>query len=105
MDDKILGRTNKKIMSFIRPKMWMENTNGERQLIGQGSFAGWNFDITDTKGNKIAEVSKADRWRDVLLSGVFDFSDTYAVHILDSTYDKRIILGLVIAIDNSVHDK
>ena len=68
----------------------------------------WNIKnayIKDTKGNKIAEVSKADRWRDVLLSGVFDFSDTYAVHILDSTYDKRIILGLVIAIDNSVHDK
>tara|TARA_B100001750_G_scaffold240088_1_gene249197 strand:+ start:718 stop:1272 length:555 start_codon:yes stop_codon:yes gene_type:complete len=105
MDEKLLGRTNKKIMSFIRPKMWMENTDGEKQLIGQGSFAGWNFDITDPKGNKVAEVSKADRWRDVFLSGIFDYSDTYAIHILDSTYDRRIILGLVIAIDNSVHDK
>ena len=69
------------------------------------AFAGWNFDITDPKGNKVAEVSKADRWRDVFLSGIFDYSDTYAIHILDSTYDRRIILGLVIAIDNSVHDK
>jgi len=40
-----------------------------------------------------------------VLGGMFDFSDTYAVQILDPEYDRRLLLGFVIAIDNSVHDK
>ncbi len=35
---------------------------------------------------------------------MFDFADTYAVQIQDPSYDKRLLLGFVIAIDNSVHD-
>ena len=101
----LLGITKKKILSIIRPKMWMENANGEETLIGQGSFAGWNFDIMNRQGKKVAEVSKIDRWRDVIAGGIFDFSDTYAIHILDPTYDRRTLLGFVVAIDNSVHDK
>lgn len=101
----LLGRTKRKLLAIIRPKIWVENAMGDESLVGQGSFAGWDFEIKDLHGRKIAEVSKADRWRDVFLGGVFDYSDTYALHIIDRSYDKRILLGFVIAIDNSVHDK
>jgi uncharacterized protein YxjI len=101
----LLGRTRKKILSFIRPKMWMEDALGNRVLEAQGSFAGWNFSIRDATGRPLAEVSKADRWRDVFLGGLFDYSDTYALRILDKNYDRRVLLGFVVAIDNSVHDR
>ena len=52
-----------------------------------------------------AEIRKADRWRDVFLGGIADFSDTYAVKILDPTLDRRTALGFVIAIDNILHDQ
>lgn len=101
----LLGRTRKKILTLFRPKMWMEGPDGGHALVGQGSFAGWDFDVKTADGRRIAEVSKTDRWRDVFLGGVFDYSDTYTLHILDPAYDRRTLLGFVIAIDNSVHDK
>ena len=45
-------------------------------------------------------------FRDLFLGGtIFDFRDTYAIRMLDREYDRRLILGFVVAIDNSVHDK
>jgi hypothetical protein len=35
---------------------------------------------------------------------VFDFSDTYVLQVTEPSFDRRLLLGLVIAIDNSVHD-
>ena len=101
---KMLGRTKRKLLAF-RPRMWMEEADGKKTLLGQGSFMGWDFQIKNMQGKLIAEVSKTDRWRDVVLGGVFDRTDTYALHILDMDYDKSVLLGFVIAIDNSVHDK
>ena len=66
---------------------------------------GWSFKITDMSGNLIAEIEKADRWRDVFLGGLFDFKDTYALRILDNQTDRRILLGFVLSIDNVLHDK
>ena len=101
----LLGRTRKKLLTLFKPRMWMEDQNADKILVGQGSFAGWDFEISDIHGRKLAEVSKSERWRDIFLGGMFDYSDTYALHILDPSYDKRALLGFVIAIDNSVHDK
>jgi uncharacterized protein YxjI len=57
--------------------------------------------------NLIAEISKADRWRDVFLSGIFDYSDNYAIHVTEQgkNFDRRVLLGLVVAIDNIIHDQ
>lgn len=106
-DDRgnLLGRTRKKILTFLHPKMWMEDAQGNKILEAEGSFAGWNFSIKDMIGQTIAEVHKADWWRDVFIGGPFDFSDTYVLHISDRNYDRRLLLGFVLAIDNSVHDK
>jgi len=100
-----LGRTNKKIITFFRPKLWLEDENGNKLLEVQGNFLGRDFKIKDAKGNLKAKIGKSDFFKDMVFGGVFDFSDTYAVQILDPEYDKRLLLGFVIAIDNSVHDK
>jgi len=100
-----LGRTNRKILTFFRPKLWLEDENGNKLLEAQGNFLGRDFKIKDSKGNLKAKIGKSDFFKDLVFGGVFDFSDTYAVQILDPEYDKRLLLGFVIAIDNSVHDK
>ena len=101
-----LGRTNRKIVTLFRPKLWLEDEKGKKLLEAQGNFLGKDFKIKDVKGKIVAEVGKSDFFKDLILGGSpFDYSDTYAVKILEPGYDKRILLGFVIAIDNSVHDK
>jgi len=102
---KMLGRTNRKILTLFRPKLWLEDEGGKKLLEAQGNFLGRDFKIKDSKGNLKAKVGKSDFFKDLVFGGVFDYSDTYAVQILDPEYDKRLLLGFVIAIDNSVHDK
>jgi uncharacterized protein YxjI len=101
----MLGRTNRKILTLFRPKLWLEDEDGKKLLEAKGNFLGRDFKIKDSKGNLKAKVGKSDFFKDLVFGGVFDYSDTYAVQILDSEYDKRLLLGFVIAIDNSVHDK
>ena len=103
-NDELLGRTKKKIFSFFKPKMWMEDAGGRKLLIAEGSFAGWRFTIKDNTGQLIGQVSKSDALRDVFLGGMFDYSDTYTLQVTEPSFDRRLLLGLVIAIDNSVHD-
>ncbi len=103
--ENTLGRTNRKILTLFRPKLWLEDDDGKKLLEAQGNFLGRDFKIKDSKGNLKAKIGKSDFFKDLLLGGVFDFSDTYVVQILDPEFDKRLLLGFVIAIDNSVHDE
>ena len=66
---------------------------------------GFSFRVTDMSGKLIAEIEKADRWRDIFLGGLLDFKDTYALRIHDNEVDRRILLGFVLSIDNVLHDK
>ena len=103
--ENTIVRTNRKILTLFRPKLWLESENGKKLLEAQGNFLGRDFKIKDSKGNLKAKIGKSDFFKDLIFGGVFDFSDTYAVQILDPEYDKRLLLGFVIAIDNSVHDE
>lgn len=103
--ENFLGRTNKKILTLFRPKLWLEDEKGKKLLEAQGNFLGRDFKIKEPKGRLVAQVGKSDFFKDLIFGGIFDYTDTYAIKILDSNYDRRILLGFVIAIDNSVHDK
>jgi uncharacterized protein YxjI len=102
----VLGRTNRKILAFFRPKLWLEDARGQKIMEAQGNFLGKNFTIKDSKGKSMGRVGKSDFFRDLIVGGsLFDFTDTYAVNVLDTSVDRRLLLGFVIAIDNSAHDK
>ncbi len=104
-EGNLIARIKKKILAVIHPKFWLEDPSGERWYEAVGNFFGWSFTITDlTDGKVIAQIEKADKWRDVFLRGIFDFSDTYALKILDHETDRRILLGFVLSIDNTMHD-
>jgi len=105
VEGRLLGRTNRKILTLFRPKLWLENSEGRKLLEAKGDFLGKNFEVKDTDGKLKAKIGKSDFFKDLVFRGLFDFSDTYAIKILDASYDKRLLLGFVIAIDNSVHDK
>jgi uncharacterized protein YxjI len=107
-DGPLIGRLSKTLFSILRPKMELKDENGNIILNAQGKFMGFDFKIYkgDSKDEKdvVAEIRKADRWRDVFLQGLMDFSDTYALRILDPSLNRMIALGFVIAIDNVLHD-
>lgn len=99
-----LARLSKTFFSMFRPKFYLEDANGQKIMIAQGKFMGFDFTVTDMSGKLIGTIKKADKWRDVFLKGLFDFKDTYALKIEDPTVDRRLLLGFVIAIDNTLHD-
>lgn len=100
----MIARIKKKILSVFRPKFFLEDPQGNRWYEAQGKFMGWSYKVTDMSGKLIAEIEKADRWRDVFLGGLLDFKDTYVLRILDNETDRRILLGFVLSIDNVLHD-
>jgi len=104
-DGELIARIKKKILTFFRNKFFLEDPMGNRWYEADGNFFGWSFKIYDlTTGKLVAEIEKADRWRDVFLGGIFDFADKYALRILDNETDRRILVGFVLSIDNVMHD-
>lgn len=104
-EGELIARIKKKILTFFRSKFFLEDPMGNRWYEADGDFFGWSFKIYDlTTGKLVAEIEKADRWRDVFLGGIFDFADKYALRILDNETDRRILLGFVLSIDNVMHD-
>ncbi len=103
--DNLIARIKRKIVA-IRPKFYLEDPNGNQWYEAQGNFMGFSFKVKDLSTGKIvAEIEKADRWRDVFLGGLMDFKDTYALRILDNVTDRRVLVGFVLSIDNVLHDK
>ena len=105
-DGELIARIKKKILSFFRPVFFLEAPDGTEWFRAQGKFMGFSFKVYDgTTGDVVAEIEKADKWRDIFLGGMFDFKDTYALKILDNKTDRRILLGFVLSIDNILHDQ
>ena len=105
-EGNLIARIKKAILSVFRPKFYLESPDGEKWYEAQGKFMGWSYKVTNFKtGELVAEIEKADRWRDIFLGGLFDFKDTYALRIHDNKTDRRILLGFVLSIDNVLHDK
>ncbi len=105
----IIGKFEKTILSLIHPKFYLKDPHGNIIMTAQGKFMGFDFKIragSSTEDiNLIAEIQKADRWRDVFFSGAWDFGDTYGIRIYSKDVDRRLLIGFVIAIDNVLHDK
>jgi uncharacterized protein YxjI len=103
-EGNLIARIKKKILAF-KPKFFLEDADGNRWYEAKGNFFGFSFKVKDLSNGKIvAEIEKADRWRDHFLGGMFDFKDTYALRILDNETDRRILVGFVLSIDNVLHD-
>lgn len=107
--ERIIGRFQKTLLSIINPKFYLKSPDERIIFTAQGKFMGFDFQIyrgdTTSSSNMVAEIHKADRWKDVFFGGIWDFKDTYGVQIHDPSIDRRLLLGFVIAIDNVLHDQ
>ncbi len=101
----LIAVIKKKITSFIHPKFWLEDPDENRWYEAKGEFMGWSFRVIESStGKTIAEIEKADKWRDIFLGGIFNYQDKYALKILDDETDRRILVAFVLSIDNVLHD-
>ncbi len=104
-EGNLIARIKKKILTLFKNKFFLEAPDGTRWYEAIGDFFGFSFKVYDiTTGKAIAEIEKADKWRDLFLRGLLDFKDTYALRILDNETDRRILVGFVLSIDNVLHD-
>jgi len=104
-DGQLIARIKKKILSLFRPVFYLEAPDGTQWYRAQGELMEWSYKVYDiSTGKTVAEIEKADKWRDIFLDGILDFKDTYALKILDNETDRRILLGFVLSIDNILHD-
>ena len=105
-EGNLIARIKKKILTLFKPKFFLEAPDGTRYYEAVGNFFGFSFQVKDiSTGKVVAEIEKADRWRDYFLGGMFDYKDTYALKILDNETDRRILVGFVLSIDNVMHDQ
>ncbi len=103
--DLLIGRLRKAILNVIHPKIWFEDAFGNHILEARGSFMRYDFVVYDMSGKVVAEINMLNRWKEFFLGGSFlDFSDRYAIRILDKSVDRRFIIGFCLAIDNTMHD-
>ena len=56
----LLGRTNRKILTLFRPKLWLEDNEGQKLLEAKGNFLGKRFDVKNMNGELKAKIGKRD---------------------------------------------
>jgi uncharacterized protein YxjI len=106
--ETILAKIEKAPLS-LKPKFEIKDSKGKTLYTSKGNFSGFDFKIfkgdSDKDKDMIAEIHKMDKWKDAFFGGKWDKKDTYGVKIHDGSVDRRLILGLTITIDNTLHDK
>jgi uncharacterized protein YxjI len=105
--DLTLARVKLKILQTANPVFWVEDTRGSEILSGEGDFEHFRFAVYDKSRNIVAEIDKADRWKNIFASGTgFDIKNKHAIVIHpDSEFDRRLIVPLVIAVEEALHEE
>src|SRR5271157_1531355 len=55
-----------------------------------------SYDLVSMEDQLIAQVRPTSTWSDIFQKIIFEFGDTYAVKISDTSIDQRLFLGMVI---------
>ncbi len=97
------------MFSLIRPHFEFEDPQTHKIILSaQGEVMSWDYNIfrgrSKDQKDKVAEIHKADGWNNKFFVGSWNFSDNYGVKILDPSMDRRLLLGFIIIIDNTLFD-
>jgi uncharacterized protein YxjI/ribosomal protein L40E len=86
---------------------WLEDLKGNLILYAEGDFEGFSFFLYDASKNVVAEIDKAEKWKDIFVSGDgFSFKDKHAIVIQQGVRcERRFILPLVIAVEEALHEE
>lgn len=101
----IIAVIKKKMSSVFSPIFYIEDPSGYRWYEVQGKLRSWSYKVKDlSTGEKVAEIEKAAKVRDLILPRTFDFKNTYVLKILDNITDRRILVGLTLSIIITLRD-
>jgi uncharacterized protein YxjI len=102
-----LGRVKTKVQKPDKLSIWLEDLRGNLMLSAEGDFEGFSFVLYDEPRNVVAEIDKAEKWKDIFVSEAeFSFKDKHAVVIQqDVRCERRFILPLVIALEEALHEE
>jgi uncharacterized protein YxjI len=105
--ERTLARVKMKIQKIENPAFWLEDLRGNLILFGEGDFEGFSFVVYDGSKNAIAEIGKAEKWKNIFLSEAgFDTKNKHGIVIhRDIECDRRFILPLVIAVEEALHEE
>ena len=90
----------------FKPKFELKDPKGKVLYWAKGDLTGFDFEVFQGKGKDVvAEIHMLDKWKNSFFTGVFDRKDSCGVKVHDAGVDRRLLIGLVIPIDNMLHDK
>ena len=102
-NENLIAKLERK-MGF-KPKFELKDPKGKVLYWAKGNLRGFDFEVFQGKGKDVvAEIHKLDKWKDTFFTGKFDRKDSYGVKVHDAGIDRRLLIGLVITIDNVLHD-
>jgi uncharacterized protein YxjI len=105
--DLTFARVKLKILQVANPAIWVEDPKGHEILSGEGDFENYSFTVYDRSRNIVAEIDKAEKWKEIFASGSgFDIKNKYAIVIHpDSKFDRRFIVPIAIAVEEALHEE
>lgn len=105
--ERTLARVKMKIQKTENSSFWVEDLRGNLILSCEGDFEGFSIAMYDVSKNVVAEMDKAEKWKDIFVSGAgFDFKDKHCIVIhREVQCDRRFILPLAIAVEEALHEE
>jgi uncharacterized protein YxjI len=102
-----LARIKMKTQKTENLAIWLEDLQGNLMLSAEGDFEGFSFVLYDEPRNVVAEIDKAEKWKDIFVGKEgFSFKDKYAIVLQqDARCERRFILPLVIAVEEALHEE
>jgi uncharacterized protein YxjI len=102
-----LARIKMKIQKTESPAIWLEDLQGNLMLSVQGDFETFSFVVYDRLKNEVAEVDKAEKWKDIFVGeDGFDIKGKHAIVIQEGVQcERRFILALMIAVEETLHEE
>jgi uncharacterized protein YxjI len=88
-----IATIKKKLFALFGGEYWFENPAGQEIMRAKGNFLAYEYQIKDSAGNPLADVSKK----------IFSIRDSYAVNIVSPTANRYLILAAVQCIDACEH--
>jgi uncharacterized protein YxjI len=102
-----LARIKMKIQKTESQAIWLEDLQGNLMLSAEGDFETFSFVVYDRLKNEVAEVDKAEKWKDIFAGeDGFDIKGKHAIVIQKGVQcERRFILALMIAVEETLHEE
>jgi uncharacterized protein YxjI len=105
-DGTLLGRVPTGLISLLKPKFILYTPDNLELLVARGNFFQHEYAITyeNNQAMPIAYVRQGKDLRNFLPEASINADHTFFIRIIDPTADRRLIMGLVLSIEDKLHN-